>query len=432
MPAEPSTDRVRVRRGAIRAEYDRDAILEVLDAGLIAHVGVVTDDGPIVLPMAYGRDDDWLYLHGSVANAALRAAVGQDICVTVTILDGLVVGRCPFHNSMNYRGVVVRGTARRVDDPDEHMAALRLVSDHVVATWDTGPGAVGRRDPQDDGDRRPAGRDVGEDPRRRPGRRARGPRRAALGGSRADPLRLGGARRTPPTCRAASPSRRRSLAWRAVTRRNRVDPWGDLHAVAAQRPARPATAAASSTTSGAVVRHHRSTTLWITCVTEFRDHRQPLADPHRWTPIFFLDEAVALAAGHRPCAYCRRADYHAYRDAIDDGPRSAVELDRRLASERLRRGTRPVPRRRPATAAGARRVVARRHGRRRRRPAAVPADRRDAAPLHVRRLVTGDALAAGRRRAHAADVGRRAHRRLPAAPAPNGRAMSPALPGGQS
>ncbi len=138
MPAQPSSDRVRVRRGAIRAEYDRDAILEVLDAGLIAHVGVVTDDGPIVLPMAYGRDDEWLYLHGSVANAALRAAVGQDICVTVTILDGLVVGRCPFHNSMNYRGVVVRGTARRVDDPDEHMTALRLVSDHVVATWDTG------------------------------------------------------------------------------------------------------------------------------------------------------------------------------------------------------------------------------------------------------------------------------------------------------
>ena len=90
--------------------------------------------------------------------------------------------------------------------------------------------------------------------------------------------------------------------------------------------------------SGAVVRHHRSTTLWITCVTEFGDHRQPLADPHRWTPIFFLDEAVALAAGHRPCGYCRRADYHAYRDAIDDAPRSAVELDRRLASERLRRG----------------------------------------------------------------------------------------------
>ena len=133
----PASDRVRLRRGANRAEYDRDAIFEVLDAAMIAHVGVGTEDGPIVLPMAFGRTDDWLYVHGSVANAALRAAVGQDICITVTIVDGMVVGRCPFHNSMNYRGVVVRGNARRVDDPDEHMAALRLVSDHVVPTWES-------------------------------------------------------------------------------------------------------------------------------------------------------------------------------------------------------------------------------------------------------------------------------------------------------
>jgi hypothetical protein len=134
----PSSDRVRVRRGAIRAEYDRDAIFRVLDAGLIAHVGVTTDSGPIVLPMAYGRTDDWLYLHGSAANAALRAAVDCDVCVTITIVDGIVVGRSPFHNSMNYRGVVIRGTARLVDDRDEHVDALRLVSDHVVATWDSG------------------------------------------------------------------------------------------------------------------------------------------------------------------------------------------------------------------------------------------------------------------------------------------------------
>jgi uncharacterized protein len=134
----PATDRVRLRRGAVRAQYDREAMLAVLDQGLVAHVGVVAPEGPIVLPMAYGRTDDWLYLHGSVANAALRAAIGQDVCVTVTILDGFIVGRCPFHNSMNYRAVVVRGTARRVDDPAEHRDALRLVSDHVVETWDTG------------------------------------------------------------------------------------------------------------------------------------------------------------------------------------------------------------------------------------------------------------------------------------------------------
>jgi nitroimidazol reductase NimA-like FMN-containing flavoprotein (pyridoxamine 5'-phosphate oxidase superfamily) len=136
--SEPASERVRLRRGANRAEYDRDAILAVLDAGMIAHVGVVTDDGPIVIPMAYGRDDEWLYVHGSVANAALRAAAGTDVCVTVTIVDGMIVGRSPFHNSMNYRGVVVRGRARRVDDPAEHMAALRIVSDHVMPTWDTG------------------------------------------------------------------------------------------------------------------------------------------------------------------------------------------------------------------------------------------------------------------------------------------------------
>jgi uncharacterized protein len=136
--AQPVSERVRVRRGADRAEYDRDEILAVLDAGLIAHVGVVTSDGPIVLPMAYGRTDEWLYLHGSVANAALRAAVGNDVCVTVTIVDGLIVGRAPFHNSMSYRGAVVRGTARWVDDPQEHVDALRLVSDHVVETWASG------------------------------------------------------------------------------------------------------------------------------------------------------------------------------------------------------------------------------------------------------------------------------------------------------
>jgi nitroimidazol reductase NimA-like FMN-containing flavoprotein (pyridoxamine 5'-phosphate oxidase superfamily) len=133
----PASERVRVRRGAIRAEYDRDEVFAVLDAGLIAHVGVVTPDGPIVLPMAYARTADELYLHGSVANAMLRAAVGADVCVTVTIVDGLVLGRSAFHNSMNYRGVVVRGVARKVDDPDEHVRALRMISDHVVANWDT-------------------------------------------------------------------------------------------------------------------------------------------------------------------------------------------------------------------------------------------------------------------------------------------------------
>jgi hypothetical protein len=88
--------------------------------------------------MAYGRSGDTLFLHGSAANSMLRAARGTEICATVTLVDGLVFARTPFHNSMNYRSVVVRGVARPVDDPDEHVAALRCISDHVVANWDSG------------------------------------------------------------------------------------------------------------------------------------------------------------------------------------------------------------------------------------------------------------------------------------------------------
>lgn len=124
-----------------------------------------------------------------------------------------------------------------------------------------------------------------------------------------------------------------------MTRRNRVDPWGDLHA----EPARglfTGNRGALVDDDRRIVRHHRSSTLWITCRLEFRDWRHPLDQPHVWTPLFFLDDAVALAAGHRPCATCRRADHVAYREALDGGgPRSrASELDTRLQGERLRRG----------------------------------------------------------------------------------------------
>ncbi len=134
----PRSDRTRLRRGAVRAEYDHESLLEILDAGMVAHVGVVTPEGPIVLPMAYGRSSEYLYLHGGAANAMLRHAIGTDVCATVTILDGLVVARSPFHNSMNYRSVVVRGVATEVEGSDAKRAALRLVSNHVVQTWETG------------------------------------------------------------------------------------------------------------------------------------------------------------------------------------------------------------------------------------------------------------------------------------------------------
>lgn len=137
-PAGPATERVRVRRGAGRADYEHATALAVLDAGLVAHLGVATPEGPLVLPMAYGRRGDWLYLHGATANGVLGAALDHDVCVTVTLVDALVVARSPFHNSMDYRCVVVRGRARRVTDPDEHRDALRVVSDHVVPTWAAG------------------------------------------------------------------------------------------------------------------------------------------------------------------------------------------------------------------------------------------------------------------------------------------------------
>jgi hypothetical protein len=125
----------------------------------------------------------------------------------------------------------------------------------------------------------------------------------------------------------------------SVSRCNRIDPWGDLHA----DPARglfTGNRGPLVDDERRIVRHHASSTLWITCVLRFRDWRHPLDQPHIWTPLFFLDDAVALAAGHRPCAVCRRPDYHAYRDAVSgDGRRlKAMEIDRRLASERLRRG----------------------------------------------------------------------------------------------
>ena len=129
-------------------------------------------------------------------------------------------------------------------------------------------------------------------------------------------------------------------------RRNRVDPWGDLHAVSG-RGLLTGNRGCLVDAEGVVARHQRGT-LWIACVTELRGRRQPLAAPGRWTPIFFLDEAVALAAGHRPCAYCRRSDYRAYNDAVtrSDGttpPLLASELNRRLASERYE-GGRGLPR----------------------------------------------------------------------------------------
>ena len=126
-----------------------------------------------------------------------------------------------------------------------------------------------------------------------------------------------------------------------MPRRNRVDPWGDLQAVPA-RGLFTGNRGCLVDAAGRLVRHHRGS-LWITCVTRFRAWRQPLGAAGRWTPIFFLDDAVALAAGHRPCGLCRRPAYTSYRDAVTRAtgvghPLPAAELNRRLSAERLRPG----------------------------------------------------------------------------------------------
>lgn len=134
--SSPASDRTTVRRGAKRAEYDQENILEILRDGSVAHVGVHTSEGPLVLPMVYGLTDDTMYLHGALANSLLKAGADTDICVTVTIVDGLVIAKTPFNHSMNYRSVVVRGKARVVEDEEEVMLALQLMTDHIIPTWD--------------------------------------------------------------------------------------------------------------------------------------------------------------------------------------------------------------------------------------------------------------------------------------------------------
>jgi uncharacterized protein len=130
--AAPSP-RTRVRQMAKRGVYDRRAIEAILDEGLICHVGFAVGGKPVVIPTAYGRHDATLYLHGSAASRMMTAlAAGTEVCVTVTILDGLVLARSAFHHSMNYRSVVVYGQPRVVAGETEKLAALRALSDHLV------------------------------------------------------------------------------------------------------------------------------------------------------------------------------------------------------------------------------------------------------------------------------------------------------------
>jgi uncharacterized protein len=127
-----TTERTTLHRLRERGATDRSALYDVLNAGLICHLGVIVDGSPVVLPTGYGRIGDTLYLHGSSANRSFQFAQDQDICVTVTLVDGLVCARSVFHNSMNYRSAVVFGTARLVTDAAERLAAIQAITEHLI------------------------------------------------------------------------------------------------------------------------------------------------------------------------------------------------------------------------------------------------------------------------------------------------------------
>ena len=131
--SQASTPRTRVVREAHRGVYDRETVYQILDEGFLCHVGFVADGQPFVIPTSYGRKDASLYIHGSAASRMLRQMKdGVPVCVTVTLLDGLVLARSIFNHSMNYRSVMVLGKATLVEDAEEKLEALRLLSEHIL------------------------------------------------------------------------------------------------------------------------------------------------------------------------------------------------------------------------------------------------------------------------------------------------------------
>ncbi|MBC8031826.1 MAG: pyridoxamine 5'-phosphate oxidase family protein [Pyrinomonadaceae bacterium] len=134
----PKTDRTTLKRLPKRGVYERDIVYPILDEAFVCHVGFTVGGQPFVIPTGFGRVDERLYIHGSQISRMLRTlAGGIDVCVTVTLLDGLVLARSAFHHSLNYRSVVVFGRASMVDDRESKLAALRAFSEHVIpGRWD--------------------------------------------------------------------------------------------------------------------------------------------------------------------------------------------------------------------------------------------------------------------------------------------------------
>ena len=127
------TERTKLRRLPKRGHFDPETVYGILDEGFICHVGFAPQGQPFVIPTGYARDGDKLYIHGSQASRMLRTlSTGVDVCVTVTIIDGLVLARSAFHHSMNYRSVVIFGRATLVEDPEEKMSALFALSEHII------------------------------------------------------------------------------------------------------------------------------------------------------------------------------------------------------------------------------------------------------------------------------------------------------------
>lgn len=127
------TDRTTLKRLPKRGDFDRDAIFAILDEAFICHVGFVVDGKPVVIPTSYVRVADDVYIHGSAASRMLRSLEeGIDVCVTVTLIDGLVLARSAFHHSINYRSVVIFGKAHAVNESQEKLRALHAFTEHVV------------------------------------------------------------------------------------------------------------------------------------------------------------------------------------------------------------------------------------------------------------------------------------------------------------
>ena len=130
--------RTRVVREPQRAVYDRESVYRILDEGFLCHIGFAVEGQPYVIPTSYGRAGSDLYIHGSAASRMLRnLKESLPMCLTVTLLDGLVLARSVFNHSMNYRSVVILGKATLVQDPQEKLAALRALSEHILpGRWD--------------------------------------------------------------------------------------------------------------------------------------------------------------------------------------------------------------------------------------------------------------------------------------------------------